>query len=139
VPDDDYDNFSGTSMAAPEVTGAFAMISAIDPTLSPNDILNLLKDTGVLVTDTRLPNPAGAVTGHVKPRIQLDAAVASLTEPPSVSLTSDAPQDEGPGDGERDGDGPQLARPRPRPSTGVMARPPNPSAVFWRTSRRMQL
>ncbi|MHB8809574.1 MAG: S8 family serine peptidase [Desulfobulbaceae bacterium] len=80
VPDDAYGNKSGTSMAAPEVTGAFAMLKALDPALSVGDIENLLKTTGVLVMDNRAPNPAGADAGHVKPRIQLDAAVASLTE-----------------------------------------------------------
>jgi uncharacterized repeat protein (TIGR01451 family) len=80
VPDDAYTFMWGTSMAAPQVTGAFAMIRAIDPSMSMADILNLLQTTGVLVTDGRPANPPGADTGHVKPRIQLDAAVADLTE-----------------------------------------------------------
>jgi len=82
VPDDVFDNMSGTSMAAPEVTGAFAMIRAINPSMSVADIENLLKTTGVLVSDERAPNPAGEYAGHVKPRIQLDAAVASITDQP---------------------------------------------------------
>jgi uncharacterized repeat protein (TIGR01451 family) len=80
VPDDAYGSKSGTSMAAPEVTGAFAMLKAFDPGMSVADIENLLKTTGVPVRDERAPNPADADAGHVKPRIQLDAAVASLTE-----------------------------------------------------------
>jgi uncharacterized repeat protein (TIGR01451 family) len=80
VPDDTYGNKSGTSMAAPQVTGAFAMIKAIDPSMSVGDILSLLQTTGVLVRDNRPPNPANANAGHVKPRIQLDAAVAAVTE-----------------------------------------------------------
>lgn len=85
VPDDDWGaGWGGTSMAAPQVTGAFAMIKAINPAMTVDEIENLLKDTGVLVRDTR---PANAATGqvnpaqgYVKPRIQLDAAVASLTQ-----------------------------------------------------------
>ena len=78
IPDDNYANFSGTSMATPEVTGAFAMLRAIAPGMSVADILSLLQTTGVLVTDMRDPNPAGAATGHVKPRIALAAAAAQL-------------------------------------------------------------
>ncbi|MEA3470013.1 MAG: S8 family serine peptidase [Thermodesulfobacteriota bacterium] len=81
IPDDTWGiDWGGTSMAAPQVTGAFAMLKAFKPTMSVDDIENLLKTTGVLVRDERAPNPADAVVGHVKPRIQLDAAIASLTE-----------------------------------------------------------
>ena len=80
VPDDAYANFSGTSMAAPQVTGAFAMLKAIDPSQSITQIETLLEDTGELVTDMRPPNPAGDDAGHTKPRLQLNAAAADLTE-----------------------------------------------------------
>jgi subtilisin family serine protease len=89
VPDDAYANFWGTSMAAPQVTGAFAVIKAMAPSMSVGDIETLLETTGVLVTDGRDPCdfsasvPAGRVcdfSGITKPRLQLDAAVASLTE-----------------------------------------------------------
>ena len=89
VPDDAWGHgWGGTSMAAPQVTGAFAMIKAIDPGMSVSGIENLLETTGVLVTDNRAPcdfsgnSPPGRVCGFsgiVKPRIQLDAAVASIT------------------------------------------------------------
>ncbi len=89
VPDDDWGHgWGGTSMAAPQVTGAFAMIKAIDPSMTVGDIQNLLENTGVLVTDTRPPcdfsanDPPGRkceFCGLVTPRIQLDAAVASIT------------------------------------------------------------
>ena len=90
VPDDAWGlGWGGTSMAAPQVTGAFAMIKAFDPSMSVGDIENLLKTTGVLVTDTRPlcdfsanvpPGRECVLSGLVTPRIQLDAAVASLTE-----------------------------------------------------------
>jgi uncharacterized repeat protein (TIGR01451 family) len=80
VPDNAWGlGWGGTSMATPQVTGAFAVIKAIDPSMSAADILSLLQTTGVLVTDTRAPNPPGSPAGHVKPRIQLDAAIAKLT------------------------------------------------------------
>jgi uncharacterized repeat protein (TIGR01451 family) len=91
VPDNAYGMASGTSMAAPEVAGAFAMIEAIDPDMSAADVLDLLQTTGVLVRDERPPNAGvttddppvtqeNPVSGYVKPRIQLDAAVAAITE-----------------------------------------------------------
>jgi len=87
IPDDAYGNKSGTSMAAPEVTGAFAMFKAFDTSMSVTDIETLLETTGVLVTDARPPCDFSATGGRVcdssgitKPRIQLDAAIASLTE-----------------------------------------------------------
>ena len=58
---------AGTSLAAPFVAGAWAVISAARPTLSQEEILALLKSTGHLVTDPK--------TGRTYPRIQLDAAL----------------------------------------------------------------
>jgi uncharacterized repeat protein (TIGR01451 family) len=95
VPDDTWGfGWGGTSMATPQVTGAFAVIKAINPTMSVDDIENLLKATGVLVTDTRPPNPAGANTGHVKPRLQLDAAVAQLLTGADLKVVKDCKPDD---------------------------------------------
>ncbi|MBE2224360.1 MAG: carboxypeptidase regulatory-like domain-containing protein, partial [Anaerolineae bacterium] len=60
-----YDNYNGTSMAAPHVTGAWALVKQNNPTASVSDVLNILQNTGVIVTDTN---------GIGIPRIQLDAA-----------------------------------------------------------------
>lgn len=83
VPDDAFGSKSGTSMATPHVAGAFAVIrSIVGETWSVDDILTLLQDTAPLITDIRAANnPGGAgsgtMTGYVRPRLQLDAAVAS--------------------------------------------------------------
>jgi uncharacterized repeat protein (TIGR01451 family) len=106
VPDDAYASKGGTSMAAPQVTGAFAVVrSIIDPRNERDDatvvdeIEKLLKDTGPLVTDQRpiFPTVTNNVvddvdgdipcvapgcqprTGIWKPRLQLDVAVADIT------------------------------------------------------------
>jgi uncharacterized repeat protein (TIGR01451 family) len=84
VPDNTFGSMSGTSMAAPHVTGAFAVIrSIVGTSMSVADILQLLQNTGELITDARAANNpdgfgSGTLTGYVKPRLQLDAAVAEL-------------------------------------------------------------
>ncbi len=64
---------SGTSMAAPHVAGAWAVLSAARPELSLGQILEALRDTGVPVFDGR--------QGRTTPRIQLDAALAWRARP----------------------------------------------------------
>lgn len=81
VPDDTYDEFNGTSMAAPHITGAFAVLRQVAPNATVDDILNALKATGVLITDTR----SGAPGDISIPRIQLDAALAELNDPPTAN------------------------------------------------------
>ncbi len=69
-------NYSGTSMAAPHVSGAVAVLAAADPTASPEDIVNTLKTTGISVTDNR--------NSLDFPRIDLALALG-LTPPPPPS------------------------------------------------------
>ena len=71
-PDDTYVSLSGTSMSAPHVAGAWALLKQLQPAASVDDILNAFIATGVPIVDTR---SGGSVT---KPRIQVDAALALL-------------------------------------------------------------
>ena len=87
-----YQFYNGTSMAAPHVAGAVAVLKSKAPNASIDVIENALKVSGVSVTDRR----AGGV--HTKPRLDLDNALAQLsgTAPvpaisaptPSSTLTS---------------------------------------------------
>lgn len=63
---------NGTSMAAPQVAGAFAALASCPGNPSVTDIQMALKNSGVSVTDSRL---GGTVS---KIRIDLDAAAGAL-------------------------------------------------------------
>ena len=73
-------SISGTSMAAPHVAGAFALLKAANPAASVTDIENALESTGVPVTESP--------SGLVKPRLQIDLAHAALdsTSPNVASI-----------------------------------------------------
>lgn len=72
VPGGGLGNWSGTSMAAPHVTGAWAMKKQQSPSASVAEILSSLQSTGVSITDRN---------GITKKRIKLDTAAAP---PPPV-------------------------------------------------------
>lgn len=72
VPGGGLSNWSGTSMATPHVTGAWAMKKQQSPSASVAEILSSLQSTGVSITDTN---------GITKKRIKLDTAAAP---PPPV-------------------------------------------------------
>ncbi len=79
VPGGAYESWSGTSMAAPHVAGAWAVLKQANPTASVSEVLTALKDTGESITDTR----AGA-GNRVKPRVQVDQALAALVGTPTT-------------------------------------------------------
>ena len=78
VPGGGYANMNGTSMAAPHVAGAFAVLKQRVNSYPRNQylvdrILQALKQTGKPITD-----PANGIT---KPRIQIDKALLRLVTP----------------------------------------------------------
>jgi hypothetical protein len=62
-----YENMSGTSMAAPIVAGAIALIKSVNRPLSTSQIRTILQETGI------------EVNGNVGKLIQLDKALAKAT------------------------------------------------------------
>ncbi|NOT61969.1 MAG: S8 family serine peptidase, partial [Acidobacteria bacterium] len=67
VPNNRYAVSQGTSMAAPHVAGAFAVMRQKFPTATVDQITDMLAQSGKLITDPR--------NGVTKPRLQLDAAL----------------------------------------------------------------
>jgi len=65
---------SGTSMAAPHVTGAFAAIRSVVPSATSDEILAALQGTGLSITD-----PRNSIT---RTRIDIEAAVNRLAPQP---------------------------------------------------------
>lgn len=80
VPNGGYQSLSGTSMATPHVTGAWALIRQAVPSASVGSVLQSLRSTGLPVTDS------GFFGSTTVPRIRLLQALATLTP-----ITSPAP------------------------------------------------
>jgi subtilisin family serine protease len=70
VPGGGYDTWSGTSMAAPHVAGALAVLKSAKPDATVDEILSALKNSGKPVVDAR--------QSRIIPRIQVDQALANL-------------------------------------------------------------
>ena len=68
-----YQYMAGTSMAAPHVAGAFAVLRQANAVSSVATLQTVLKSTGTMIVDTR---PGGGNLQH--PRINLAAALAAV-------------------------------------------------------------
>ena len=77
VPGGGFERKSGTSLAAPHVAGAWAVLKSKAPNATVPELLSLLGRTGIPVTDSR--------NGLIRPRIQLDAALNAAIPPMSYS------------------------------------------------------
>lgn len=94
VPGTTFSSFNGTSMAAPHVAGALAVMRSASPTATVDAMLTALRNTGVAVTD----NQRTGSLGITKPRIRVDAAIAalgstaaSLTVTPGTGFSASGP------------------------------------------------
>ncbi|TXK38603.1 S8 family serine peptidase [Nonomuraea sp. C10] len=74
VPDDTYASMSGTSMSAPHVAGAFAVMKQAFPALDAAQILRRLQETGRSVVYSASSRSVGT------PRIDLGRATSAVTQ-----------------------------------------------------------
>jgi subtilisin family serine protease len=72
IPGGRYRSMDGTSMAAPVVTGAVALIKSVNPDIKNRDLIELLKSTGIPVKSP------GKKAGKL---VQLDKALQKLMNP----------------------------------------------------------
>jgi len=90
VPGGGFESFSGTSMAAPHVAGAWAVLRQAVPGASVDTILGAFRSTGLPIADNRIFFGGGAVI----PRVSVLQALASLvpvTNPiPAIASLSPA-------------------------------------------------
>jgi hypothetical protein len=67
---------AGTSFAAPQVAGAFAVLRSKAPNMTVDELLAILKETGKPIVDNR-----DGYTVDAKPLIQINAALAAIPTP----------------------------------------------------------
>ncbi|HXG70650.1 MAG TPA: S8 family serine peptidase [Gemmatimonadaceae bacterium] len=80
IPGGGFSNFQGTSMAAPHVAGAWALLKSRYPGATVSQVLDALSSTGLSVTDSK--------NGITKKRISVAEAMIALARACVYSLSS---------------------------------------------------
>ena len=74
TPGNNYDSFSGTSMATPHVAGALALMYSVNPGLTATDAKRIIMSTGTAIS------ALSGITVSGK-RLDVAAAIAAVGEP----------------------------------------------------------
>ncbi len=85
VPGGGYAAWNGTSMAAPHVAGAWAVLKAANPTASVTTVLTNLQSTGQPITDAR--------NGRTTPRIRVHGALTGQGWAPAPAAITPHPRE----------------------------------------------
>jgi hypothetical protein len=87
LPGDSQGSKSGTSMAAPHVAGAWAVLKSADPNASVDQLLRLLQNTGKSIEDSRtgIANPP-RITKRINLAKAIERLVPSETTAPDIQV-----------------------------------------------------
>lgn len=121
-----FQNWPGTSMAAPHVAGAFALLKQASPESSVAELLQAVKQTGRPVRDNR--------NGIEAPLINIGAAMNALLSPgqrrpaqPAPTPVQPTPRQEPPVASPTPPKTPPSAKPAPRPTPPAATPAPRPT------------
>lgn len=84
LPTNAFGNLSGTSMAAPHVAGAWAVMKSKSPTSGVSTVLSILRGKGPLISFSTNPG-SGTITVNV-PRLKLDTALQDFGNVQTIGI-----------------------------------------------------
>lgn len=120
-----FQRFNGTSMAAPHVAGAVAVLKAAYPKASAEQIIAALKSTGVAANDQRPDGKSSAPRiriGEALKALGAGAAAAAPAPPPAKTAAPVAPAAPAPPSAPA-----RDPAPAPAPAPAPVAQPPAPA------------
>jgi hypothetical protein len=87
VPGGVFDSFEGTSMAAPQVAGVFALLKQAAPSATVSQLLSILQNTGAPVTHVGITKSRVRALSALNalPVVQFDSAAYSVDESQGVA------------------------------------------------------
>ncbi|HCX79806.1 MAG TPA: hypothetical protein DG577_10375 [Firmicutes bacterium] len=72
-----YESWNGTSMASPHITGVVALLCSVDSSISVDEVINIINETSIPLTDTQYPDAPNY--GYGRGLVDAFAAVSTLS------------------------------------------------------------